>query len=819
MRTTWFRFLLGGVGLAVALSMATSIAAPAPGAEAAQVVLSLDLGGCPEGTALEFAQVAEKRRRFGPPNPEVDMFFAGWTPGLSGWKGVTSCMQVVQEEGRSVLVCSPGPAMPGRTLVGGATTWSDCTIEATVRLLRQTLIPMQEAYGEHTCVPHVGVFARSVDTIRFYMLALEPGRLSLYRKEQDEWVTLDRRARDVDPGVGYTLQLRATGAVLEGYIDGDPAVRARDTVYRTGKVGVRFNAEARVLGARVLMTPAQKAQADAAETARLEEQNQARARYAKPVVLRTVSLPGVVAYPARLRSPDRVDLIVVGGGKTSAVDTEGNILWQHAGHLSHVAGGGPDATGLSRVAGLAGGKLVMLNGLTGELLHETTPPPRLIYQSWRLANLTGKGEVNYVARSGDNTPDFTVYDETLSVLFEGKATIQVGHTYGIGYWDVDGDGVEELQAGGSCFRGDGSHVWDSRVTEAHLDQVVLGPLGPYGEPTSVFLGVDEGVTFVDGLSGARISCVPNGHPQGVVAGNLRPDLPGVEVLTVSRWASYGVTGLFTGRGELLKQWMLAGEELPMLGLPVTWGDDGGDLILTSLLFRPPTLYDGCGHEIFSLPESPGYRQLFTLFPLDVTGDGRDEILSIAGTTLTIYTQDRPSSAGTTRPSTVKWVNMSLPAWALKPGPNLLPNSSFEDTAEDGSPAGWRLYGAAGRVEDSALAFDGTRALRVNFDNSAWAEFAVKPDTVYAATGMVRHDLHAARDPGRLKIVLKDSDGAVVGASAARLFGLSADAYTGFYHTFRTPAGASTCSFGLCGRFTGTDFMIYDHVAVREVPLP
>ena len=807
----------------IALSgQAVSSATPASAAQT-KSVLSLDLTRCPEGPVLEFELVRKDRRRFGPPSPEVNRHFAGWRPGLSGWKGVTSNMKVAREHGVPVLVNSPGPkcGMPGRTLVGGDPTWRDYDIEASVRLVDQGIIPLRNAYGEHTTVPHVGVFGRSTDSIRFYMLALEPARVSLYLMRANEWAPLARRRMQVEPNVYYTLRLSVSGELLRGYVDGQLVAEARDATYPRGKAGVRFNAEARVNGVRVLMAPAQKAEADRAKAAYEAEVAAARAKYAKPVVLKTLKLPGPLMYPAHLRSADSLDFVVV-GGKTWGIDLDGKILWEYPSRMDLVAPGRPGRDGVSRVVGLVSRKrYVMLDGRTGKVLRETKAlPPPLNYGCWRLGNLTGTGEVNYVARSGDTSRTVTVYDEKLQVLFTGKVAIDIGHTHGVAFWDVDGDGVEELQAGGTCFRGDGSHLWDSRVTEQHLDQVALGPLGPHGEPTSVFIGVDDGVTFVDGMSGDVLSCVPSGHAQGVLVGNFRPEVPGLEVLTESRWASYGVTGLFTGRGRPLKQWMLAGEDYYQPHLPVTWGEDGSDLIMISRLFDPPTFYDGHGHQVFQLPEGKGYRSFMTLFPLDVTGDGRDEILSVNGATLTVYTQDRPLPAGAkTRPSTVKWMNMSLPAWTLERGENVMPNGGFEEVNGEGKPMRWTLHGAASVVSDPSKAFRGNRAVRVNFNNSAWCVFPVKPETAYTVTGMVRHEEPAAVDPGRLKILFKNEDGVVVHGVAARMFSLSANRYRGFQCAFETPAIPTTCHFGLCGRFTGSDYVLYDNVAVRGALAP
>jgi hypothetical protein len=790
--------------------------------EDAKPVLSLNLDGCPEGAVLEFKQVPEDKRRFGRPNPEVDKFFINWVPGLSGWKGIPSNMGVRHENGISVLVHFPdrGSGMPGRTLVGGLPTWMDYDIEASVRLVDQTIIPEKLAYGENTSLPHIGIFARSTDSIRFYMLALEPNRAVLYLKKAREWIKLGTKQMFVNPDTYYLLRLSVSGDSLKGYVDGRLILNVKDKTYLAGKAGARFNTEARVRSIQVLMTPSQKADSERAKLAFDAETTAARMNHPKPVVLKTIDLPGSSLYPAHLRSAESIDFIVV-GKKTWAIDLDGKILWEYQTPMTLIATGKPDKMGISRIVGLAGDKFVMLDGRNGQPMHETNALlPPLIYGPWRLGNLTGKGEVNYVARSGDNTSVFTVYDENLKVLFQGKTTIEIGHTHGLGFWDVDGDGKEELLAGGSCFRGDGSHFWDSRVAEAHLDQVVIGPLGPYGEPISVFLGLDEGVTFIDGISGERLSLTPNGHPQNVVVGDFRPDLPGLEVLTISRWASYGVTGLFNWQGEVLKQWMLAGEELPQLALPVTWGNDASELIMVSLLFRPPTLYDGFGREIFQLPEAPGYRPSTSLFPLDVTGDGRDEIFSINGTRLVIYTQDSLLPEGVEkRPSTIKWVNMSLPARTLRHGENLILNGSFEEIDAAGKPIGWRLDGKASLIDDPAKVFDGQRAVSVNFDNPAWTEFQIKPETLYVVTGMVRHAEHTAEDPGRLKILFKSGDGMTVGSASFRVFGLTANRYKGFYYIFRTPALATICHFGLHGRFTGRDYILYDHVIVRQLVEP
>jgi hypothetical protein len=431
-------------------------------------------------------------------------------------------------------------------------------------------------------------------------------------------------------------------------------------------------------------------------------------------------------------------------------------------------------------------------------------------------------------RFGDNTPEIIVYDEHLQELFRRQVSIEIGHTFGLGFWDVDADGREELLAGGSLLRGDGKPVWESRVTETHLDQVALGPFGPRGQATAVFLGVDEGVFFLDGATGEKLACVDVGHSQAIVVGNFRPDLPGLEPLVMDRWGAFGVTALFSGRGSLLKQWMLVPEEYYQPHLPVSWLGDGSELILVSRKFAPPTLYDGDGHELFRLPVEPGYYTPHTrLFPFDVTGDSREEILAAESSgRITIFTQGGPpANDAPLVPPPVKWMLMSLPRSTTppsegvvgggRPRPNLLQNGGFEEVAPDGTPVGWTRAGSASLVTDTEQVYEGERAARVRFTDGFWQDFPVQPHTTYEVLGFIRHEQPGV-EPGRLKILFKDAKGTLVGAEAFRIFDLSSAVYQPFRFEMTTPDFAAQCSFGILGRFTGSEWMLYDNVAVREM---
>jgi hypothetical protein len=794
-------------------------------AEEPKALLSLDLTGCPEGAVLQWAEIPEARRAAGPPNAAVDRFFAGWSAPLSGWMNTPSCLKVVRENGRSVLANLPygRNGYQSRALIGGKTTWRDYSVEAEVRLVSREPIA---AFGECTSLPYVGVIARYQDLNRYYAWVIRPGGPALYRRDNSTWTRLAESQRAIDPARFFRLKLVVSGDELRGFLDDEPLAAVRDNQYCQGKAGVRFNTDIRLGGARVTMDSRQAALAERGEADYQRQWAEARSRYAKPRVFKVLDtaklVPGLGApncYPAHLLSKRQWHLVLTGGGKTVAMDLEGRVLWAAPVSLGNPGFGDPDAAGVSRIACVSGTRMVMLDGRTGRVLAEAPPPPQpLVYGPWRLGNLTGKGQTCYALRTGDNSPEIIVYDDRLREIFRHRVSIEIGHTFALGFWDVDGDGREEILAGGSCLRGDGRPVWQSRISEGHIDQVAFGPFGPRREPRAVFLGIGDGVYFLDGATGQMRASADVGHSQGIAVGNLRPDVPGLESLVFDRWGAFGVTSMFTGDGQVLKQWMLVPEEYYTLHPPVSWLGDGSELILVSRKFAPPTLYDAAGWEIFQLPVEPGYRSPYThLFPFDVTADSREEILAMERSgKITIFTQDEPPPCGLRlAPAPGKWMLMSLPHAAFSPpAVNLIRNGGFEELDDKGRPVGWQIAGKASLVGPDK-AFAGKHSARVRFTDGMWQEVPVKPLVRYELLGMARHELPGV-EPGRFKILFEDAQGRIVGSEAPRVFELSPVEYRPFRFEISAPEQAATCRIGVLGRFTGTEWILYDELRFRPM---
>jgi hypothetical protein len=127
-----------------------------------------------------------------------------------------------------------------------------------------------------------------------------------------------------------------------------------------------------------------------------------------------------------------------------------------------------------------------------------------------------------------------------------------------------------------------------------------------------------------------------GHAQSPSVANFRPDLPGLEYMTVNFWKNPGIITLFDADGNILAQ------EEPIhsgsLLLPVNWRGDGQELALLSGNIQEGGMIDGHLRRVM-FPDD-GHPDLCA-YVADVTGDARDEVILWDEERVWIYTQDRP----------------------------------------------------------------------------------------------------------------------------------------------------------------------------------
>jgi hypothetical protein len=178
------------------------------------------------------------------------------------------------------------------------------------------------------------------------------------------------------------------------------------------------------------------------------------------------------------------------------------------------------------------------------------------------------------------------------------------------FCDVDGDGRDELLAGGTLFDAAGDVIWQHdrdaemmRIDGAqHYDAVAVGRFADDKsvDPVAFLLGGSAGVYVTDALTGRTRAVHRIGHAQGRHVGKLRADLPGEQVLAVTRWGSYGILTLFSGHGDRL--WTIQPDHIGQGSCPVWWGERETQLIWTNTTGPVQALYDGYGCKVKDLPE-------------------------------------------------------------------------------------------------------------------------------------------------------------------------------------------------------------------------
>jgi hypothetical protein len=176
---------------------------------------------------------------------------------------------------------------------------------------------------------------------------------------------------------------------------------------------------------------------------------------------------------------------------------------------------------------------------------------------------------------------------------------------------------------------------------------------------------DEGFIMAD-LKGNILLRQRVGHTQSPSIAKYRPDLPGLQLMTINFWRNPGIVTLFDHDGKILTQGEPIHSGSPML--PVNWRGDGQEFVLLSPNFREGGLMDGHLRRVVLFPDD-GHPDL-ACNALNLTGDERDEIVVWDANRVWIYTQDRPFAgkkiyAPDRNPDYNESnyrVNISLPRW-------------------------------------------------------------------------------------------------------------------------------------------------------------
>jgi hypothetical protein len=495
--------------------------------------------------------------------------------------------------------------------VTGDAAWSDYATEAHVRPL--------------ALEGRAGLVFRYKTIRHHYFLALEGGRrlvLGLRRPLDLAFHQPDVRELAAAPFAHdvrrtHRLRIEGQGRRLRGYVDGRLVLEVTDAELAHGRAGLYADTPARFQHFRVT-TCARDARA-VAQTILGREADLAklRADNPRPVVWRRFRTPGFGAGRnvrfGDLDGDGALDMLI---GQTvprvesdsfaqlsalTAVTLEGKVLWQ-SGRASRrnalLTGDTPfqihdvDGDGRADVVLVRDFKLQILDGKTGAVKRwvwmPPMPPPSPTAQrrfrpyerhpgdALTFVNLTGDPARRELLVK-DRYKRFWMFDRTLRPLWRGETN--TGH-YPFPV-DLDGDQRDEILVGYSLWTSDGRRRWAlDQVMNEHADAVVAGNFtgDPRVPPRVYWSASDEGFVMLD-LEGRVLRHVRLGHAQSASVARFRPDLPGLQYMTVNFWHSPGIVTLLDAEGQVLAQEQPIHEGSSLL--PVNWRGDGQEFALLS----------------------------------------------------------------------------------------------------------------------------------------------------------------------------------------------------------------------------------------------
>jgi rhamnogalacturonan endolyase len=552
--------------------------------------------------------------------------------------------------------------------VTGDPEWSDYTVEAKVKPL--------------SVADMAGVVFRYHTNRHYYLFALTGGnraRLAVHLPLEPElrvhgWRELASNDFSYDTKKYYALKVENDGPHIRAYVDNKLVVQASDAEIPKGKAGLIAGAPARFQEFRVSASDAKIQEITARIAQRDEELARLRTDNPQPKLWKKFATPqfgaGRNVRFGDLDGDGVPDMLIaqniprVRGDAfdqiscLTAVTLDGKVLWQSGradprnGLLTNDT---PfqihdiDSDGRNEVVTVRNFQLQILDGRTGSIKQSVWMPKMPETDKERPYEMENGDSIAFVNFSGnrdrheilvkDRYTHFWIFNNKLELLWKGDG--QTGH-YPYPF-DVNGDGLDELLIGYSLWDHSGKQLWshDAEIKD-HADGVMMGNLAPdaKAEPRVYASGSDEGFMIFD-LRGKMLKHVRIGHAQSPAVGRFRPDIPGLQYITVNFWKNPGIVTLFDCDGKILAQ-----EEPIHSGsvmLPVNWRGDGQEFVLLSGNAKEGGMIDGHLRRVVLFPED-GHPDL-TAAVLNLTGDARDEIVLWDQEQVWIYTQDRAFTGG------------------------------------------------------------------------------------------------------------------------------------------------------------------------------
>jgi len=496
------------------------------------------------------------------------------------------------------------------------------------------------------------------------------------------------------------LRVGVQGDALRAEFGDQVVLEARDATFPEGRIGLTSDVPTRFDRVRVTAEPGAARRFESARAQREADEEARVAANPRMVPWRKLRTDGFgVGRNLRFGDLDgdgRLDVLVGQVvhhgpkdrhselGCLTALTLDGRILWQSGapdawkdGLTNDVAFQAHDLDGDGRAEAVycRDQELVVAEGSTGRILRKIPTPlvpegddrpkspfPRILGDSLLFCDLRGTGKPRDIVLK-DRYWHLWAFTDALEPLWD--VALRTGH-YPYAY-DVDGDGRDELAVGYSLVDHDGRILWShDRNLQDHADGVAVVPFEEGAPARLLCAASDEGIFFAD-LGGRILRHLQLGHVQNPSTADYRPDLPGLETVTINFWGNQGIVHFFDARGEPYHDFEPAQHGSMML--PVNWTGRPGEYWVLSPSVSEGGLFDGWGGRAVRFP-ADGHPDL-CYDVRDLTGDCRDEIVVWDPYEIWVYTQsDGPRSGRLYKPKrNPPWnasnyqATVSLPGWS------------------------------------------------------------------------------------------------------------------------------------------------------------
>ncbi len=550
-------------------------------------------------------------------------------------------------------------------LCGGNELWRDYTLEAV-------FVPESQE-GQS------GILFRYHNNRCYYFFGVEGTNAVIKRvkherafHEADEHL-LARKNFTWQPGEKLRVRVSVNSSRITATLNHTLVLEAEDTTFAQGKIGLLADVPTRFYSVQVSASQTEMERLEQLKAAHQRELAALRAANPKMVLWKKIRTDGF-GVGRNLRFGD-----LDGNGQTdvligqvrhhgpkdrnselsclTAITFDGKVLWQlgepdpwHDNLTSDVAFQihDLDGDGTNEVVYCMNFELVVAEGATGKTKFKIptpeTPknnkPPynrfsRILGDSIYFCDLSGIGRPSDIILK-DRYRYVWAFNSKLELLWHAECN--TGH-YPFAC-DTDGDGKDELLVGYTLFNHSGNKLWSlDHTLRDHADGVAIVKLSTApGAPWRIFCAAsDEGAFFAD-IHGNVLKHHRVGHVQNPSIADYRPDLPGLEIITINFWGNQGIVHVFNADGQIVADFEPCNHGSMML--PVNWTGEPPEYFVLSPSVVEGGLFDTHGRCVVEFPND-GHPELCYAV-LDITGDCRDEIVVWDQWEIWVYTQsDNP----------------------------------------------------------------------------------------------------------------------------------------------------------------------------------